>query len=77
MIENGISKEVDVKDFFKSCRFKGGGDDGSWEQKPKGTPSQYSWSNRKVEKPERYTTPELLPRLSTVPRQSHDPLGVD
>ena len=27
--------------------------------------------------PKSYTTPELLPRLSVVPRRSHDPLGVD
>ena len=37
----------------------------------------YSGPNQKGKKSEGHTTPERLPRLSTVPRRSHDTLGDD
>ena len=47
------------------------------DERQNATLVDYSWPNEKAKKPERHTVPELLPRLSIVPRQSHDPLGVD
>ena len=64
-------------DLSEACRFKRGSDSTSWELMPTGHSKLTLLVEPQRKTPKSYTTPEPLPSLLAVPRQSHDPLGVD